>query len=630
MLLRSWWRRYHFRAQLLTVAIAVLVISLVIAAWVPSALAGIAGAVVTAMLLGMQAQWRRRVDTANALPTVLELSSPRGGFPPVRDVSDAIAVGVHPAAMLERAGYVDRVPPYVSRDFEPDLHAALRRGGFTVLVGESAAGKTRAAFEAMRLLLGGFLFVSPSSRSGLPSLVPVLNELGDYVVWLDDLERFLGPDGLTSSVLYRLVAPPVRTVVLATMRSHEYDHYRDRLEVEMVGADRESWREGRMVLRQAQVIYVNRRWTPRETTRAKAHTSDHRLAQALACADRYGIAESLAAGPELAEAWRHAWAPGHHPRAAALVAAAVGARKAGYHRPLPQGVLDQMHQAYLAERGGLMLRPEPMQEALRWALVPTFPGGANGLLTGSPEEGYLAFDYLIDLPGSEYMPDTSWHALLDHAAAYDAYMIAELALRDGRHDRAVRGYRRAAETGIPLADAILSDLDAPVHPVPEALERAQLYFAEQLDELGTDHLRVLQAEQCIVVLNIYTGSYAKALTLARNLAVRAERSLGSHHRLVLALKWNVGWCTFRLGDIDEGLRKLEAAVAECSQIYGNRDMATATRRILILYLLNESGRKRLAADLLAKLKADYSDFPPDHTVAIELKNAINRMKGPPG
>lgn len=168
----------------------------------------------------------------------------------------------------------------------------------------------------------------------------VLGEVKDYVIWLDDLERFLGPGGLTLSLLRRLLSASGRTVVLATMRSHEYERYRDRRENEMVGAERDIWREGRAVLRRARLIHVQRLWTEDERVRALAYGGDQRMARALASADRFGICETLAAGPELAELWRDAWTPGHHPRGAALVAAAVGARRAGHHEPLPADVLD--------------------------------------------------------------------------------------------------------------------------------------------------------------------------------------------------------------------------------------------------------------------------------------------------
>lgn len=626
---RFWWRRYRFWVRLMTAATAAAAIGLVAAAWVPGARAAILGAAVTAVattaVLGVQAQWRRRSDVINSLPVALEIASSRGGFPLVRDVSDAVAAGVHPAAVLEVVGEADRVPPYITRDFEPELHAALRRDGFTLLAGESTAGKTRAAFEAMRLLRSGCRFVAPSSREALPGLLPSLDEAGDYVVWLDDLERFLGPGGLTLSVLHRLLSPPVRTVVLATMRSHEYDRYRDRLEGEMAGAERDVWREGRAVLRQAQVIYVNRRWTAQETIRVQAHASDRRLAQALASADRFGIAESLAAGPELAEAWRHAWTPGHHPRGAALIAAAVGARKAGYHRPLPQAVLERMHEAYLAQRGGSDLRPESLREAVQWALAPTFPGGANSLLIGSAEDGYLAFDYLIDLPGSGTMPDASWSALLEHASGYEAYMLANLALTEGRHDQAIRGYLRGAEAGNPIAEAMLGDLGTPVHPAPESLERAQQYLSQLRHELGSNHAQSLGAEQCVVMLTMQSGRHAEALTLAQDLVARGEPILGSGHRTVLALKHNIAWCTYALGDVDDGLRKLDSAVEECSRTLGPRNTTTVARRIGIVRMLTEAGRIDAARERLAALETDYSDFPPRHIIMIDLQKAANSI-----
>ena len=63
-----------------------------------------------------------------------------------------------------------------------------------------------------------------------------------------------------------------------------------------------------------------------------------------------------------------------------------------------------MHEAYLEGLRSQKLRPESLQEALQWATTPTFPNGANSLLIGSVEQGYLAFDYLIDLPISGSIP----------------------------------------------------------------------------------------------------------------------------------------------------------------------------------------------------------------------------------
>jgi hypothetical protein len=581
--------------------------------------------VVTGAVLGVQAQWRRRAETIGSLPAALEISSSAGGFPLVRDVPDAIAVGVHPAAALEVAGGVDRVPPYVARDFEPELRRSLGRNGFTLLVGESAAGKTRAAFEAMHARLGGFRLVMPSSREGLVGLLPSLNTAGNYVMWLDDIERFLGTGGLTVSALHRILLPPAHTVMLATMRSHEYDRYRDRAEGDTADTERDIWREGRAVLRQAYVIHVNRRWTAQEITRAQVYASDRRLAQALACADRFGIAESLAAGPELAEAWRDAWAPGRHPRGAAIVAAAVGARRAGYHRPLPQAVLERMHEAYLAEHGGPDLRPEAIQKAMQWALLPTFAGAANSLLIGSAEEGYLAFDYLIDLPGPSSMPDASWSALAEHATGHDAYLFATSALQEGRYDRFIQGCLRAAQTGSPEAEAELRDFGMPAGPVSESLRKAEQRLARLRQDLGAEHADTLEAEQCVVVLMMQSGRHAEALTLAQDLVARAEGILGAQHRLVLVLHWNIGCCTYALGDIEGGLYKLDSAVADASRALGPSDLSTVLRSIGVIRMLIDAGRTETARERLTTLEASYSDLPDWHVYRLQFQKAEDHL-----
>jgi hypothetical protein len=94
---RFWWRRSRFWGQLLAVAAGAAAVGLVVAVLVPSSRAGIAGAAVTAVVtgtvLGIQVQWRRRAEVIGALPAALEISSSAGGFPLVREVSDAVEEG---------------------------------------------------------------------------------------------------------------------------------------------------------------------------------------------------------------------------------------------------------------------------------------------------------------------------------------------------------------------------------------------------------------------------------------------------------------------------------------------------------------------------------------------------------
>ena len=624
---RSVCRRYRLQIRLGAIAATgmaagFLAVTLVPAAWA-GAVGGLATVVVTAVALGVQAEWSRHVDVVRGLPSGLQISSAHGRFPRVRDLADPIAVGVHPAAPLKVGGVLNRVPPYIPRDIEPELHTALRDNDFIILVGESAAGKTRAAFEAMRRLYGDYRFAAPASRDVFPALLEVMTETADCVLWLDDLERFLGASGLTLSTLHLMLSRRVRIIVLATIRSHEYDRFRDRAEKEVL--DREAWRECRAVLRQAQIIYLERRWSAGEIDRARSQAADRRLAHALASADRFGVAEMLAAGPELAQAWRDAWVPGHHPRGAALVAAAAAARRAGYHRPLSVAVLERMHPAFLDERGGPELHPEPFADALSWASSPTFPNGANSLLIGSAERGYLAFDYLLDLPQPCGMPETSWMALVEGATGPDAYLLAENAVQADRYDRALPAYRRAAQEGYSPAEAVLAELGVPIRAAPESLSRARQHHRRTRDEYGPDHENTFLAELSVVALSIGNGLFGDALSLAGSIVRRGEKVLGHDHRIVLAAQFSGAYCVFKLGPIEDGIARLEAAASRAEQVLGKQDSATASRRITLVEVLAEAGNVSSARKRLSTLQADYSAREPGNYIATLLAEAAHKV-----
>jgi eukaryotic-like serine/threonine-protein kinase len=157
------------------------------------------------------------------------------------------------------------------------------------------------------------------------------------------------------------------------MRSEEYAKFSGQIGAgwtESVG--REALREGWDVLRLAAQIEVPRRWSPEEIARAGRWHDDRRLAEALRYAGEYGVAEYLAAAPQLLADWRDAWAPATHPRAAAMVLAAVDARRSGVHRPLPMQVLLSMHEPYLKARDGDRLRPESAAAAVEWGTSPLY------------------------------------------------------------------------------------------------------------------------------------------------------------------------------------------------------------------------------------------------------------------
>jgi len=204
-------------------------------------------------------------------------------------------MGVHPAAGVggDPGG---RVPPFVRRDVSEALASALGPGRFVLIVGESTAGKTRAAYEAVRTLRGSWRLIDPIDRQAIDAAVRVAQRVRQpCVVWLDDLERFLGTGGLTRAELQGLLHGRVREhCVVATMRTEEYARFthaarrgRDRLSAD-------AQRAGEDVLRLAQQIRPDRSWSPAEVRRATAYGSDPRMREAVGHAHTFGIAEYLA------------------------------------------------------------------------------------------------------------------------------------------------------------------------------------------------------------------------------------------------------------------------------------------------------------------------------------------------
>lgn len=137
--------------------------------------------------------------------------------PLVRDLDGPVALGVHPAAGRS-------VPTFIARDVTERLHETLRRDQFVLIVGESTAGKTRAAYETVRALLPKHRLVEPSSGASAQDALSHAASLTRCVVWLDDLERFLGTGGLTATGVREVLADPNRFMI-ATLRAEEYARF---------------------------------------------------------------------------------------------------------------------------------------------------------------------------------------------------------------------------------------------------------------------------------------------------------------------------------------------------------------------------------------------------------------------
>jgi uncharacterized protein len=392
-------------------------------------------------------------------------------LPRLSDVQDPVALGVHPATAVEDLDATPeasadatglelpaKVPVYVPRDLDAKLDAALAaalgRGGLVLVWGDSTAGKSRAAFQAMRRLPGELCLLVPHHWDSLRALLDGGVEFHHVVVWLNDLERYLGVGRLDIGILRRLVGDGSRrVVVLATMRASEYNVRSPERERDQAGSERYLLRAERELLDQAVDFELPRRFSATERERAAERAWDPRIADALAHAGQYGLAEYLAAGPRLWRRWRNARAvdsSAYEQVGAAVVAAALDCRRAGLSRSVSEEVLRGLYRdpAYLDPPVVGRLAPDVFEQGLAWATE--LVQATSALLT--PEAGgYVVFDYLLDTvqadPDAPPVPSRVWEHLLSDLQLDDAFAVGVAAYRAGEHQVAERAWRVAADAG---------------------------------------------------------------------------------------------------------------------------------------------------------------------------------------
>jgi TPR repeat protein len=370
-----------------------------------------------------------------------------GLLPRVRDIADPLVLGIHPSILGTSGG---RVPSYVPRQVDVPLRSALATGGFVLVVGNSAAGKTRTAYEAMRAEIPDHWLLVPRRAGTLRALVEAGFKIPEEtVVWVNDLERYLVRDGLDQLLLDRILSGTRNVVVLATIRRTLYGNY---LQGQSGQAPaREMARSARETIEAATSRIDIGSFGPAELELARA-SSDPRVRQAGGRARNGAVTAYLADGPALVEIWLAAWSG--HPVAAALVAAAVDVRRAGLTRPADRGLLVSLFSEYLKRRDlDLPAEDEPaITSSFAWACDPH--DRATGLLA-SRERGrqFEAFDYLVDHvqrdPQAEPIPDFTWRGCIEHTDSAELGLIAQAAFSMQRRDIAEAALRKGAAAGDP-------------------------------------------------------------------------------------------------------------------------------------------------------------------------------------
>ncbi len=365
-------------------------------------------------------------------------------------------LGVHAAIRShDTGGYEsswDELPTYVPRDLDPLLRtaiaAAAERGGFVLLTGGSATGKTRTLFEAVRTVLPEWWLVHPQTADEVRTLAD--GPIRQTVVWLDELQNYLDHDaGLPVATIRRLIS--AGAMVVATLWPVEYV---TRTAPRAPGQP-DRYANDRQLLGLAEVVQVPGEFSPPERRRAEELAADPRIRIALDTSD-VGFAQVLAAGPALISRWEQAPCYGK-----AVITAAMDARRLGATAPLPAEFLAAAAPGYLTSAEQATASEDWFETALTYATMPLH--GGTSALTPIPAgmgriAGYKVSDYLYQhtrpVRDDVHVPETTRQALILHhhpgdtllpltinTERTDHYQEAELLIRQttsGAHNWATK------------------------------------------------------------------------------------------------------------------------------------------------------------------------------------------------
>jgi len=574
------------------------------------------------------------IDTLLADPDPASPSDEAPRWRRVHEIEDPVRLGVHPSpvrpsptvALPTDPGL--RVPDYVPRDVSGRLAQALTATSFVLIVGDATAGKSRLAYEVVRQRLPNHWFIAPNGPADLASTMEQARRLGDCVVWLDDLERFLGPDGLTVQLVSAVSTPqPGHVVLLGTIRSQEHARFSPRWERAANDPGLPRSRLARDVLRLAYEIHLSRRWSDAEVLLARAST-DPRVTEAARHADQYGIAEYLAAGPQLLAEWRDAWSPGHHPRAAALVAAAVDVYRAGMRRAVGVTLLRRLHALHLTARGGETLRPESFEEALAWATEPLH--ATSSLLVPAGRGRYRPFGYLIDAteadPEQPDIPESTWQTLIDKVPPADCWHLGEAACARRLLDIAQSAFRRAAGAGNQAAELKVVDCIGESGQRVKALAALHDIVEERTRSAGPRDPGVLDARQALGEWTGRAGDSRGAVDILAGVVRDLTATGGPDHPDTLIARHALANWLGRAGRLPDAVAEYRRLVEDRNRHNGPDHPHTLTARHELANWLGRTGDIEAAwreHDAVAAVRARV--LGPDHPDTLRSRHRLARL-----
>jgi hypothetical protein len=415
--------------------------------WVAGATAAVACA---GLLIWGAQRWYGRLSPPDSAPPAATAEQPTSlvELPSMRTVSP-FTLRVHPTVPLanqdplgtiegprprrfslqrRRTGTSGReLPAFVERDKADEIRAWMRKartdGGLLVLVGDSCTGKTRLLYEMACKVLPDFAVLAPELGNGGP--VNLLAESGRspgrLIIWLDELQRFLGGpylvDGDTPvkpAAVQQLLDGPEPVIVVGTLWPEYATELRATENDPNTSQPTARYPRAMEILdRRTSVSLATFSRAERAAATALAAT-DARIARALADPD-YNVTEVLAGAPELVR--RYEEAPRTH---RAVVDAAVDVHRLGLGFPVCEDFLSEASRGYLRDGspdvsglGPVIAELSSSSRPVDRATAPLIPvrGGDDRRILGYHVSDFLQ-QQLFQRRAGELIAGSLWSALL--------------------------------------------------------------------------------------------------------------------------------------------------------------------------------------------------------------------------
>ena len=495
--------------------------------------------------------------------------------PPVVSRADIYDLGVSVSKYTRRergtaapAGGAEVRDEYVPRPgIDEALDRAFAEHDFVIAVGDSASGKTRSMVELLRRRVPGARVIVPSAEPTAPvklSRLDLGSPDGVNVLWLDDIHRFLGLNGIDLKTLDRLRKqnPPVK--VVGTLTGQRFREIQSRR-----GEDNAS-RMPSLVLNRAAIVDIPSRSDSDELASARAHYPDEDFSER-------GIGQTLVAAAALDDMYLHGRTA--EPYGWAVLQAAIDWQRTGLDTAAGRSALRRMAGIYLTEEQRAGFGEPEFAAALRWAT--TVPAGsvvapmrtvpdARGDTTGggTKQVGSRAPRHVVELASGNRegvqgrrVPEAAWDFVIDECAGADLLRIAFTLLSADGED-----YAWAAGRALAAAEKALETSDGD----PETAAYARLLSGYLQGRAGKleKAIELLEAAQGSGIADVESAArleLAGALFLAGDLnraeVLLWEVSAAPDPGTAAVAKAGLAGIMYQRGQVDQALTQLEELLA---------------------------------------------------------------------